>query len=327
MKLLNNSYDQAHGQPDASHSGVRFMCAGNEAEIELVRQKLFEAGIPSETRRHPLAEAFGVNGLELWVENERDFFNASRLYNLLQKKSANGPEASTVSLKVSGPKPQTEPVGTLPREVTKIDSPQVAEPRRLELKEASSLLQKGIEALLVRESELTGQCTALQGKIDELTGTLAKARADVAREIEGRESAARDQAQQLNRVLETLTRERREWQEKLKSSDDTFKNAKEQIDSLSRQLQTHQAAATALKQELAALKLQRDQQERFLSEARKETAAEREARVAAEKRAGSAEQSLETEWLERQELERQIQASLGSLLAKVNSKAPGSGEP
>src|SRR5262245_4921917 len=99
MNLLNSRYDQAPGQPNASDSSIRFMCAGNEKEIELVREKLFEAGIASETRRHPMAETFGVSGLELWVENEQDFFNASTLYARLQQKSPNSPEAPAASPK------------------------------------------------------------------------------------------------------------------------------------------------------------------------------------------------------------------------------------
>jgi chromosome segregation ATPase len=201
----------------------------------------------------------------------------------------------------------------------------------VELKEASSLLQKGIEQILLRERELKGQCASLHGKVDELTQALAQAQADVLREIKSREAAEHTQTTRLNGLLDTLERERQEWQQKLKSSDDSCKHAKEQAGSLSRLLQTQQAAATALKQEVAALALQRDQQQQALSDARKEANAEREARVAAEERAGRAEETLQTQWSERQEFEQQVQAhaaSLGSLLARVTSKAAGNiGEP
>jgi chromosome segregation ATPase len=195
------------------------------------------------------------------------------------------------------------------------------------LKQASSLLQKGIEEMLVRESELASECASLHGKLEELTRTLAQAHADAAQEIESREAAERNQAEQLTGLLTTLERERQEWQQKLKSSDDSCKHEKQRAGSLSRLLQAQQVAATALKQELAALELQRDQQERALSDARKEMVAEREARVAAEERAGLVEESLQTQWAEHQELERQIQAyaaNLGSLLTRVASKAVGS---
>lgn len=328
MRLLNSSYEQDQAQSDARDLSMRLMCAGHETEIELVKKELFKAGITSETRRHPLAEALGVSGVELWVQNEQDFFNASKVYTRLQGKAPSTPPPT--------PKPQIsvrqpEKPGPASKDASKVESRPVVQQSCLELKEASSLLQKGIEEMLLRESELANACTSLQGKVEELSQALGKAQADVAREIKGREAAERKEAEQVTGLLDTLARERKEWQEKLKSSDDSFKNAKEQVTSLSRLLQNQQAAATALKQELAALEIQRDQQERALSEARNETAAEREARVAAEERAGVAEQSLETQWIERQDLERQLQthaASLGSLLAKVTSKAgAGSAKP
>lgn len=308
------------------------MCAGNEKEIELVRKELFKAGIASETRRHPIAQALGVGGVELWVQNERDFFHASRLCTGLKQKVANSPLETATSPKpetsggsTSEPKPKKEPASTPSNDAGKVESTATpaAEPRRLELKQASSLLQKGIEEILSRESELNGKCASLQGKVEELTSTLALAQADVAREIQSREAAARDQAEQLNSLLETLARERREWQEKLKSSEDAIKNTKEQAGSLSRQLQTQQAAVAALKQQVAGLELQRDEQERCLSDVRNETVAERKARVAAEERAASAEESLQRQCAERQELERQIQAhaaSIGSLLGRMAPK-------
>jgi len=328
MRLLNSSYEQDQVQSDAGDFSMRLMCAGHETEIELVKKELFKAGITSETRRHPLAEALGVSGVELWVQNEQDYFNASKVYTRLQGKAPSTPPPA--------PKPQIsvrqpEKSSTAPKDAGKAESRPVVQQSCLELKEASSLLQKGIEEMLLRESELANACTSLQGKVEELAQSLAKAQADVAREIKGREAAERKEAEQVSGLLDTLARERKEWQEKLKSSDDSFKNAKEQAASMSRLLQNQQAAAAALKQELAALELQRDQQERSLSDARKETATEREARAAAEERAGVAEQSLETQWIERQDLERQLQthaASLGSLLAKVTSKAvAGSAKP
>jgi chromosome segregation ATPase len=194
------------------------------------------------------------------------------------------------------------------------------------LKQASSLLQKGIEEMLVRENDLASECVLLQRKVGELTHTLAQAHADAAREIKSREAAQLNQAEQLNGLLTTLDRERQEWQQKLKSSDDSCKHAKEQANAMSRLLHTQREVVTALKKELTALELQRDEQERALSDARTEMVAEREARVAAEERAGLIQESLQAQWVERQELERQIQAhaaSLGSLLARVSSNEVG----
>jgi hypothetical protein len=335
MNFFNLRGDQAQLQPNGStqHLCLRLISSGNENEVEEVRKQLLKAGIASETRRHPIAEAFSVSGVELWVQNERDFFNASQLYARIQNLAANRPEAADTGQKpktsvgsVGAPKQKAEPSSTPPKDVSKVDSRPIAQPRCAELKQASSVLQKGIEEMLARESELASECASLRSRVEELTRTLARAHADAAREIKDREVVERNQAEQLSSLLATREQERQEWRQRLKSSDDSCKHAKDQAGSLSRLVQTLQAAATALKKELVALELQRDQQERALSDAHKDIVAERKARVAAEERACLVEESLQAQWVEHQELERQIQAhaaSLGSLLTRVTSKAVG----
>jgi chromosome segregation ATPase len=305
------------------------MCSGNENEVEAVKSQLLKAGIPAEARRHPIAEAFGVSGAELWVENEQDFHDASKVYAHLKPHAAKSQEAPETSREadtsqhsVSGPKEQAQPSTTRPQDISKAESRPVVQ-SSVDLKQASSLLQKGIEQMFLHESELVGECASLQGEIEKLTQALAQAQNDVATEIKTREEVERNQAQQLTGLLDSFARERWEWQEKLKSNDDAFKNAKEQVTSLSRMLQAQQEAVTAFKQELATLELQREQHQRCLSDARKEADTQRQARIAAEERAGVAEQALDTQWYERQELERQIQdhaAGLSSLLARMTSK-------
>jgi chromosome segregation ATPase len=241
--------------------------------------------------------------------------------------AANRQKPETSAGSVGGPKPKAEPSSAPAKDVGKVDARPVVQPGSAELKQASSLLQKGIEEILVRESELASECAWLHNRVEELTRTLAQAHAEAAREIKDREAAERNQAEQLTGLLTTHDWERGEWQQKLKSSEDSCNQAKAQAGALSRLLQTQQAVTTALKKELAALELQRDHQERALAEVGKEMVAEREARIASEERAGLVEESLQTQWVERQELERQIQAhaaSLGSLLAGVTSKGAGS---
>src|SRR6476660_889486 len=106
MNWTSRRNEQSQDQPEAAH----LVCAGHETEIVLVKNELFQAGIASEMRRHPMAEALGVNGVELWVRNKEDLSNASRLYNLLQLKAPNSPEApsksETSGASASGPKPQ-----------------------------------------------------------------------------------------------------------------------------------------------------------------------------------------------------------------------------
>jgi len=335
MKTINWSHDQVQDEPLTSHLCMRLMCTGNENDVADVKNQLLKAGIPAETRRHPIAEALGVTGVELWVENEQDFHDASEIYARLQLQGANDPEApqssrtaDTSGRIVGAPKAQAEPLSSRPKDVSKVESRPVVQPS-VDLKQASSLLQKGIEEMFLHESALAGECASLQGEVEKLTQALSQAQADVATEIKTREEAERNQAEQLNGLLDSFARERWDWQEKLKSNDTAFKNAKEQIASLSRMLQAQQAAATAFKQELAALELQRDQHQQSVSDARKEADAQRQARVAAEQRAGVAEQALDTQWFARQKLEQQIQdhaASLSSLLARMTSKATTAGD-
>lgn len=310
------------------------MCSGNENEVEAVKSQLLKACIPSEARRHPIAEAFGVSGAELWVENEQDFHDASKFYAHLKLHGAKSQEAPETSREadasghsVTGPKVQAQPSSTGPEDISKAESRPVVQPS-VDLKQASSLLQKGIEEMFLHESELVGECASLRGKIEKLTQALAQAQNDVATEIKTREQSERNQAEQITGLLDSFARERWEWQEKLKSNDDAFKNAKEQVASLSRMLQAEEAAVTAFKQELAALELQREEQQRCLSDARKEADTQRQARIAAEERAGITEQALDTQWFKRQELERQIQdhaAGLSSLLARMTSNGAAAG--
>src|SRR5512133_234482 len=65
---------------------ARLMCSKDRAEVELVKKHLFKAGIPSEIRSNPLAAALRVTRLELWVQDERDYFRASQLYSGMQAR-------------------------------------------------------------------------------------------------------------------------------------------------------------------------------------------------------------------------------------------------
>jgi hypothetical protein len=309
------------------------MCSQDQHEVEAVRNELVKAGIPVETRPHPIAQALGVSGLELWVQNERDFFNASKLYARLQDRVGAPPEPSTIRPSTKGPvrlgtEPQAKapPPQISPRTGSQVAPKPAPQPGRMELKQASSLLQKGIEEVLLRESELSGECASLRGKVQELKQALAVAQAEVSREVKSREAAERNQTEELTHLVNTLERERKEWEQQLKLCEDSMKKAQDQARALSHLLQSQQASSVALKREITGLEIQRDQQEQLLSNARQETVVEREARLAAEQRAGAAEESLQIQSAERINLETQIRAqlaTLGSLVGKLASKSSG----
>src|ERR1041385_3900585 len=119
MKLFNRTCDQTQLQPNGTSpsSCLRLIASENETEIEEVRMELLKAGIASEKRRQLLAEAFGVGAVELWVQNERDFFNASVLYARMQQPAANRPPATSQNPEPSvgpgdAPKLNAEPSST-----------------------------------------------------------------------------------------------------------------------------------------------------------------------------------------------------------------------
>ncbi len=311
------------------------MCSQNLNEVEVVRNELLKAGIASETRPHPVAAAMGVSGMELWVQNERDFFDASKLYARFLDHTPKGPglkagpKAKAAERADTRPGPQVQPSSPPPPQVSSAKSEPAVPPLHSDLKQAGSLLQKGIQEMLLRESELAGECASLRGKVEELTRALAKAQADVVREIERREVAEQKHAEQFTGVLNSLEQERREWQEQLKAREDASRKAQARIDALARLLQTQQDAGRVLRKKMAALETQREELERFCSDARKEATAAADACLAAEQRAAYAEESLQRELVERHALEEQLEkhlASIGSLLTREPSKAKTSGQ-
>jgi len=178
---------------------MRLMCSQNQDEVDLVKNELLKAGIPSETRSHPIAEALGVRGVELWVQDERNFFDAAKLYERMQDRAAGRPPApatppqADASQKFTNASEPDAQQCSIPRGgVNGVDSRQVGQPRRQELKQASSLLEKGLEEMFLRETELAGKCAALGSKTEVLSKALVQAQAELARERESRTAAEKN---------------------------------------------------------------------------------------------------------------------------------------
>jgi hypothetical protein len=306
------------------------MCSQNQDEVEVVKNELLKAGIASETRCHPMAESLGVRGIELWVQHEQDFFDASKLYARMQERAAGrsgGPAPNPQGKRpIVAAGPEAEPCRPAQGEVKSIASGPPKEPRREELKHARSLLEKGIEEMFMRESELARECASLRSKVEQLSKALAQAQADLDREIQGRAVAETNQTAQISGLVNALDREKQEWQQQLKRRDDSLKNAQEELDSMSRLLEAQQAAAMGLKQQVVSLELQRNEHEIALSNARAEALEERDARIAAEERAEKAvlaQESLETQLAGYKKLEQHMQAhvaSLSSLFCKTEAR-------
>lgn len=316
---------------DAKTSGpflcMRLMCSQDRTEIEAVKNELHKAGIPFEVRSHPVAQSLGLAALELWVPDERDFFNASTLFGRM-KSRASRPAAQ----------PQFETERAAPPAWCAIgaDARPAREPGSGKLDQATTLLRKEIQEMLDRESALAAERESLRRQVKELVHALAASQAALAQEAENRQLAEKIEAEKASglqstleharaecaSVVEQLARERKEWQQQLKSHDNLLKETQRKLDSTSRLLQSHQEAVADLKQEIVSLAQQRDDQEKALTEAR-------EARCAAEERAeraAAAEKSLEQQLAAQKELDQQMQAhvaSLNSLCSKLHATRAG----
>ena len=308
------------------------MFSRNQDEVEIVKNELLKFGINAEIRREHKAEALGVSAVELWVPDGQNFLNASKLYARLKGRSAGSsgepatePQTEVAEQPAATAKPPAKQHHSAPQAVNGADSRHPDEPEREEWKEAGALLEKGIAEMFRLEGDLRAQCASLRNKVEELSQALAQGQAALDREIESRATAEKAQAERISSAVNLMRRERQKWQQQLKSSEDSLKGSEERLLSIARLLQTKEAAAAALKEKIAALELQQQENKVLLSNARAEVLAERQARIAAEESArklGSAQASLEKERLKYKELEQQMQAhvaSLSSLFRRLDS--------
>jgi len=323
--LMRSIYRQPQVEPEtpAPFLCMRLMCSPNQDEVEAVKNELLSQGIAAETRPHPVAEELGLSGVELWVQDERDFFNAARLFARIQDRAAGRSEKPVANLpgetlegSVGGHKPATKQSFAAQGGEHSLDSRPVSQPVQEERKPASPQPGKGIEGKVVPEGEVGGECAALRRKVEELRQALAQGQAASAREFESRTAAEKNFVDQISGLASLLERERGEWHRQLKSRDDSLKNAQKDFDSILRVLQVEQAAAVALKEKVVSLEMQRDDREKLLCQAHTEAEAERKGRVAAEERAkktGQATEFLKRQLAEHKQREQQMQAHVASL--------------
>ncbi len=337
------------------------MCSQNAAEIESVKTELFKAGVKSETRNNPVAQSLGIDGIELWVPDERDFFTAASVFARMQPASSAKPQPGS-----AGPEPGSPPVPEVvsARNVQTVKPPSPGptppDPRPVnhfkpeELEETSSLLQKEIEEMLERDSELATECASLRGKIHQLNQALAESQANLGRERESRAALETARAQEVSalqsalegegaqrqlaehqlerergdhkRVAQQLAHDRDELQQHLKARDEALQANLKKLESQAHYLRTQEAAMLKLRKDVASLGLERNEVQNSLAKARAELTAERQARAAAEARAQAAltaQESLTKQFLEQRNLHEKLQAhwtNLNSLYSKVHAK-------
>ncbi len=299
------------------------MCSTQKEEIGAVKRELFRAGIRSEIRTNPLAAALNITRLELWVENDNDYFAAQKFYATMQARSGNGHEpgdkedSSRPSIGAEElPVPSTLAVN---RGVADVNGKNKSPHSGGELEQVSLLLEKEIEEILEREDALSQTCTTLRSEVGSLTRSLSESQA-----------AAEKKAAALAAVRVSLERESvehtrseaehkgevRELQSRLKSVEETLSERKKKLDVTLEQLQTQQSKVVELRKEIVSHEQEWDESKRLVSKVRAELAVEKQSRVVAEEKAAKLAQALEVlerQLTEQRDLQEQLQASIGSL--------------
>jgi len=227
---------------------TRFICSQKRSEIEAVKKELFRAGIRSEIRNNPLAEALRVTRLELWLEDERDLFNASKLYAALQESAPAkppevipaAPESPTTSFIEADVPDTTEQ----PHQDANGAPDPGGEPPADELSQASVLLEKEIEQALERESRLSDTCASLRNQLKELTEKLAQNQTELNRETEERAATERKHTSEISKLQEALEREKQQRRRAEETLEDQTRKAREQLQSRDKALKEAEERAS-----------------------------------------------------------------------------------
>ncbi len=253
---------------------TRFICSQDPAEVESVKTELFLAGIRSEIRSNPLADALRLTRLELWLHDERDLFSASKIYAGIRDRAVGEPAHPAVakdqnSIGYTDVEDRPEPkAAQVHRRDPKMPDP--AAPSELsadELAQTTALLEREIDELLQREGELRDRSANLERQVRELNQGLVQAQADLAGEKENRAVVEKQHAAEIARlqsglqseqlaraqVQEQLERERREWQCQLETRDQSMARLHETLEAATEQGKKYEARAGELRKEKDAL--------------------------------------------------------------------------
>jgi predicted nucleic acid-binding Zn-ribbon protein len=290
---------------------IRLTSSNDRQEVETLKRKLFKAGIRSEIRGNPLANVLGITRHEVFVD-ERDMLRASKVRHDLQTVVSvddadgspgggggingivEGEEAELVTDAEVLPPLSTES----PREERPGRAPETGgtEPKG-EFAQATALLEKEVEELLVRESSLVNRCSSLEEKLKGLDESLAQARADLAREASNRSSVEK----KLAGVCETrasLEKERQALEVRFKASEQELAASQAQLESQTGELTVQQVRIANLEKEVASRDTQLERIAESLAQARAGMDELKNLRLAAEQKSAAlaaARKSLEAQ--------------------------------
>jgi hypothetical protein len=299
---------------------TRLMCSTKPEEVGAVKRQLFKAGIRSEIRSNPVATALNIVRLELWVENDNDYFAAQKFYNNMVARAGNGLEPTATEDSTESSVVLRDPEASPTRAVNRgVDGENKSQCPGGELEEVSLLLEKEIEEVIEREDALTATCTALRSEVESLNRSLSESQAAAeknAAEFAALRGSLERELVEHTRSEDQLKIEVREMQSRLKSVQETLVEKQKKLDSTLQQLQTHQANVLELRKEIVSREQEWDENKRLVSKARAELAVERQSRISAEEqvaKSAQAQRLLEKQLVEQKDMQEQLRASIGSL--------------
>lgn len=276
---------------------TRLMCSKERQEVEAVKSELFRAGIRSEIRANPVANALGITRLEVFV-HERDLVRAAKVRQGFQAPNDDDdpPNGLGVGGKING---TLESDGAdLDIEAEELLSVTVesedegkSNPVSVmdgggaegEFAQATALLEKEIEEMLVRETKLVDHCTALEEKLKALEASLAKSKTDFAEEASSR-SKVEKQLAQASEARGSLEKEIRTLELSLKASREALETTEDRLESQTREAKTHQGRLSELKKEITSRDSQLERLAESLAQARAGIDQEKALRAAAEQK-------------------------------------------
>ena len=286
---------------------TRLMCSRNRQELETLQSKLSKAGIPSEIRYNPVEAKRHITRLEIVVD-ERDLFRASKVCQGLETavsaddaagspgggRTINGVVKSEESELVTEAEVLPSPSTKSPREENPSRGPETggAEPEG-EFAQATALLEKQVEELLVAEGKLTDRCSSLEEKVKTLDESLAQARADLAGEVSNRSSAEK----KLTEVCEAralLEKEMQALEVRFKASEQTLAASQARLESQTREFSDQQARIANLEKDVSSRDAQLERMAESLTQARAGMEQEKDLRLAAEQKSGDLAAALKS---------------------------------
>jgi len=298
---------------------TRLMWSTQHAEVGAVKRELFRAGIRSEIRS---TGALNVTRLELWVENDNEFFEAQKHYANMQARAGNGDEPDATEVPTETPFDpenfESTPTWSLSQGVPDLVENNQNQRPDGELVQESSLLEEQKEVL--KPNDVLSETSAALGSGVESLGRslsdLLTAAEKTAAEFTVLQISLGSELAERTRSQDLLNGELSELRSRLNAVETTLLERQKRLETTQQQLQTQQGMVVELTQEIVSREQEWDENRRMVSEAQAELAVERQARIAAEENFAKSALALEClgkRLAEQKDLQEQTQTSIGSL--------------